>query len=88
MPIIQNEQGTLVFSDAPQNSVSQILPLKQAGIDRFRIDGLFYEDETVLEWIKAYSALLEGKTADIKEGDDTWYHQVSLTRKEDGHGQN
>lgn len=88
MPIIQNEQGTLVFSDAPQNSAAQIAALKQAGIHRFRIDGLFYEDDTVLEWIKAYHALLQGKDAKVKEGDDTWYHQVSLTRKEDGHGQN
>lgn len=80
MPIVEDENGTHIFTEAKQKSIHQFEELKKAGIRRFRIDSLFQDDQWTLDILKHY---IEG--SDVEDGSDHWYHQESVDRKEGSH---
>lgn len=82
MKIVQNVKGTIVYSDKPKMSFKQILKLKEAGIDRFRIEGIFLSDKEIVQLISLYKQALEGVLPENVDGDDSWYYKESLLRKE------
>lgn len=77
LPLVQQKQGTFVFSEGPMESGQVMEALKQAGIERFRIDGRFFDDGTLQDILRFY---LEGKGSVTGRSD--WYRKESLVRKE------
>lgn len=75
MPIFQDEKGSTVFSDQKKSSYEQIHQLRDLGIGRFRMDGLFTSDENQVRQLDLYSDLLSGKAMNesLKEGSDQLY---------------
>lgn len=61
MPIIEDDQGTMVFTDYVQESFDEILELYSAGVTMFIVDGIFLDSECIVDAIKMYSDILNGK---------------------------
>lgn len=72
MPIIEEESGTHIFSEAPIES-SKVFD--QLGVDRYRIDSLFMDDEWTFSVLSAY------QHHEPLEGLSHFYEQESLVRK-------
>lgn len=77
MPIVEDTTGTHIFSAQPIQSLNQLEQMKQMGIQRFRIDSIFYDDNWTLGVLHAYQN--NGKL----DGSDAWYSQKSILKKED-----
>lgn len=60
MPIYEDEFGTHVFSGYTLESFDQIKAFKDAGIEYFKIDGIFHDVDWVIETLKAYHDVLNG----------------------------
>lgn len=82
MPIIQDAAGTHIFSEDMIESFDFIKQLSKAGIKRFRIDSVFRDDDWTCEVLKAYSNCLSGREYKKAEGNDRWYRQNTLKRKD------
>ncbi len=80
MPIIEDEYGTHIFSEQPIQSVHEYPRLKEAGIQRFRIDSIFMDDDWTIEQLKNY------KQNNRSSGSNHWYHQQTIKNKEGGNG--
>lgn len=78
MPIVQDETGTHIFSEVPIASFQEFEQLKQMGIQRFRIDSMFFDDDWTVQTLKAYT-----QHARPTAGSDQWYYQKSGKTKED-----
>ncbi|MGI6512698.1 MAG: peptidase U32 family protein [Catenisphaera adipataccumulans] len=78
MPIVQDETGTHIFSEVPIASFQEFEQLKQMGIQRFRIDSMFFDDGWTVQTLKAYTQ--HGRPT---AGSDQWYYQKSGKTKED-----
>ena len=59
MPIVEDEAGTHVFSEYTQQSFAQIADLSSAGVERFRIDSIFHDDDWSVQALKDYHAVLK-----------------------------
>lgn len=85
MPILQDNEGTYIFSSHPLQSFHELLALKEAGIRRFRIDSIFMEEEEVLQAAKAYRSILDQhqdpETISLK-GSNRWYKEKTIKKKE------
>lgn len=85
LPIVQDESGTHVFATSPIQSFSEIQTLQQFGIQRYRIDAIFSDDQTTANLVKNYVAALEGKPYDMcdTQASNHLYHQETIKKKED-----
>lgn len=85
MPLIQDKEGTYIFSSQPLQSFQELSTLKEAGIHRFRIDSIFMEEEEVLQAAKAYRSILDqqqdSKTIFLR-GSNRWYREKTRKKKE------
>lgn len=61
MPILEDETGTHIFSGFTLASFEELQDMVNAGIQHFRIDGIFHNIEYVLEALKLYKEVLDGK---------------------------
>lgn len=88
MRVMEDENGTTVFSDEPVSSIRQICDLKDAGIERFRIDTLFEEPACGAKQLQAYRDTLAGQeiTPDLIRGSDSFYHMETTVRKQKDQG--
>lgn len=78
MPILEDEAGTYVFSSHPIQSLCEMDALKEAGVHRFRIDSLFFDDQWCIRTLEAYQS-----NTKIEDGSsDHWYHQETIKAKE------
>lgn len=84
LPVWQDELGTHIFSDVPICSYRQIKDLKDAGIERFRIDCLLEGNEWGLRQLENYRRILNGETIEPEPGDgrDDVYHEETTIVKE------
>ncbi len=80
MPIYEDKNGTYIFSEQPINSFDQMPVLKKAGIQRFRIDSIFFDDQWTLDLMKC----IQNKQRP-SVGSDHWYHQMTTKVKEPDH---
>lgn len=83
MPILEDESGTHIFSECPIQSLNQIEELENAGITRFRIDSIFFDDDWTCEILDLYQLALTGILVDDDESSDRWYYQETIKKKED-----
>lgn len=60
MPILEDDSGTHIFSGFTLASFAEILPMADAGIRHFRIDGIFHDLPYVCEALSLYKEVLEG----------------------------
>lgn len=74
MPIIEDENGTHVFSEYTLQSIAQINELRDAGIERFRIDSIFHDDAWALAALRTYQSVLNG-TLQAQEVASSWSEQ-------------
>ncbi len=79
MPIIEDQNGTHIFSEAPIQSVIEYPQLQKMGIERYRIDSIFYDDAWTLDQIHAYASGV------VSSGSNHWYHQETIKKKEKDH---
>ncbi|MDD7281482.1 peptidase U32 family protein [Floccifex sp.] len=77
MPILEDENGTYVFSEEPMSSLELMDQLKACHINRFRIDSIFKDDDWTVKVIQSY--LNDGR---FVEGSNKWYYQESIKKKE------
>jgi putative protease len=82
MPIIQDETGVHIFSENAMESFDFIESLTKAGINRFRIDSIFKDDQWTCDVLNAYSNCLAYKEFERIDGSDRWYRQNTLKRKD------
>lgn len=61
MPILEDETGTHIFSGFTLASFEELQDMVNAGIRHFRIDGIFHNITYVLEALKLYKEVLDGK---------------------------
>ena len=59
-------------------SIDQYQRLQDCGIQRFRIDSYFHDDNWTLQVLKAYQEGLE-----LFDGSDLWYKQETIKKKGD-----
>lgn len=78
MPIVQDEDGTNIYSERPIHSFRVIDQLKQMGIHRFRIDSIFMDDDWTIRQLTAYH-----QHALLDSGSDHWYYQETIRKKEE-----
>lgn len=91
MPVWQDHLGTHVLSDEVFQAGEYLLPLREAGLQRYRIDCLLMGNTWGLDMLKAYRTLLtEGTDAlspkQKEEISSTIWKSSSLIRKEKSHG--
>lgn len=77
MPIMEDENGTYIFSEQPVESYDQLEELKKLNIERFRIDSIFFDDQWTIDVLGSY---LEKKN--YIPGCSKWYYQESIKKKE------
>ena len=61
MPVLEEEQGTMVFTDYVQESFDEVVELYTNNINMFIVDGIFLNVEMVIDTLKGYKALLDNK---------------------------
>lgn len=85
MPVVENENGTVVFSDEPICSYDEIEILRQSGIDRFRIDTIFEDENYGADQLRLYRQILnhEDVSDDQKKGTDQLYSMKTVLRKDE-----
>ena len=67
MPIIEDEQGTTVFTDYTLCSYREFQQLVEAGITRFRFDNLFCPMEEFLDCLEGYQRVVKQEKAKLVE---------------------
>ena len=78
MPVFEDDAGTHIFSEQPISSFLQFDELKKMGINRFRIDSIFFDDTYTINVLNAY------KTGQLFScGSDHWYYEKTIKAKED-----
>lgn len=77
MPIIEDENGTYIFSEEPMQSYEEFETLRKLQISRYRIDSIFFDDQWTLQVLQSYQKKL--KTV---PGSNRWYYQESIQKKE------
>ncbi len=87
LPVWQDEKGTHVMADAPIQAGPDILDMKEAGIERFRIDALFMGNDWGAKQVELYRKILEHpeQAADFAVA-STLFAAPSLIRKEKDNG--
>lgn len=76
MPIVEDDYGTHIFSEAPIQSQKELPVLKDHGLYRFRIDSIFMDDDWTIHVLNAYQNQLE------VPGSNHWYYQKTMKKKE------
>ncbi|NLC96243.1 MAG: hypothetical protein GX675_01535 [Erysipelotrichaceae bacterium] len=64
MPIIEDEQGTMIFTDYVQESFDEIVELYNNNVKIFIVDGIFLDIEKVIDALIGYSSLLNNISYD------------------------
>lgn len=74
MPILEDDQGTHVFSGFTQCFFDEIKVLEKAGIGYVRIDSIFYDGAYGIAMLKAYQDILQDK----RSSDEImrWYQEA------------
>lgn len=86
LPVIQDEKGTHVLSGEPLFSDAWLLKLKDAGIERMRVDALVSGNLQAIEDLQRARAILNGESAEEYKapiGSDALYGNETVLRKED-----
>lgn len=79
MPIVEDDYGTHIFSEAPIQSQKELPVLKEHGLYRFRIDSIFMDDDWTTHVLNVYQNQTE------VPGSNHWYYQTTMKKKEDSH---
>ena len=79
MPIVEDDYGTHIFSEAPIQSQKELPVLKEHGLYRFRIDSIFMDDDWTVNVLQAYQNQSE------VPGSNHWYYQKTMKKKEASH---
>lgn len=79
MPIVEDDYGTHIFSEAPIQSQKELPVLKDHGLYRFRMDSIFMDDDWTIHVLNAYQNQLE------VPGSNHWYYQKTMKKKEASH---
>lgn len=79
MPIVEDDYGTHIFSEALIQSQKELPVLKEHGLYRFRIDSIFMDDDWTTHVLNAYQNQTE------VPGSNHWYYQTTMKKKEDSH---
>lgn len=58
MPVVEDENGTHIFSEYTLESFAQIEQLVAAGVSRLRIDSIFYDDAWAIAALQDYQRIL------------------------------
>lgn len=83
MPIIQDETGTHIFSEMPINSLEEMQDFISAGLHRFRIDSIFFDDDWTVEILSLYQLALQGIRVSDDESSNRWYLEETIKKKEE-----
>lgn len=81
LPVWQDELGTHVLSDKPFMSGMDFLAMKQAGISRFRIDGLLLGNRWSADVLKAFRQAENGDPEALEAMPSTLFQSESLIAK-------
>lgn len=79
MPIVEDDYGTHIFSEAPIQSQKELPVLQEHGLYRFRIDSIFMDDDWTVRVLNAYQNQTEAP------GSNHWYYQTTMKKKEASH---
>lgn len=79
MPIIEDDYGTHIYSEAPIQSSKELSQLQAHGLQRFRIDSIFFDDDWTIQVLQAYQNQAE------VPGSNHWYYQMTMKKKEAEH---
>ena len=79
MPIVEDDYGTHIFTEAPIQSQKELPVLKEHGLYRFRIDSIFMDDDWTIYVLNAYQNQSE------VPGSNHWYYQTTMKKKEASH---
>lgn len=60
MPIVEDEYGTAVYTDYTLGAFHELKELAESGIEYFRFDSQFIEEEVFLDCLKGFQAVLNG----------------------------
>jgi putative protease len=63
MPVYENGEGTLIYTDFVQESFLELEPFLKSGIHRFYLSGVFAAEQDHLDAVAAYHAILSGESA-------------------------
>jgi putative protease len=66
MPVYENEQVTMIFSDYVLESFEEIRRFQKAGMKRFTVDSWNLSEESVQDALKIYRSLLDEKEPSVK----------------------
>ncbi len=78
MPIVESKYGTSIYTPYVLSSYSQVKMMADAGVEAFRIDGQFLNEDELLDTVKNYHEILcNMKTADqaLEEMKKKYRHQ-------------
>jgi len=79
MPIVEDDYGTHIFSEAPIQSQKELPVLQEHGLYRFRINSIFMDDDWTVRVLNAYQNQTE------VPGSNHWYYQTTMKKKEASH---
>lgn len=64
MPVYENAYSTLIYTDFIQESFEEMKEFMPAGVEYFEIDTVYMNEEMILDTIKVYRDILDGKQMD------------------------
>ncbi|MGB4613361.1 MAG: U32 family peptidase [Erysipelotrichaceae bacterium] len=73
MPIIEDSQGTMIFTEYVQESFDEIKELYENNVSMFIVDGIFLDSDKVVDAVKGYSNLLN----DIEYDKNEYYEKYN-----------
>ena len=79
MPIVEDDYGTHIFSQAPIQSQKELPVLQEHGLYRFRINSIFMDDDWTVRVLNEYQNQTE------VPGSNHWYYQTTMKKKEPSH---
>lgn len=65
MPVFENKYGTIIYTDFIQESFDEMDAFMNNGVERFVIEDVFLPCDALLDAIKAYRSILNGKNAEM-----------------------
>ncbi|MCH4020320.1 MAG: U32 family peptidase [Erysipelotrichaceae bacterium] len=89
MPVFEDENGTIIYSDDRLESWQEMNQFMQAGISHYLLSGLYEDRLAYFESIKGYHRILQGENAEIvqnevmaktgeKSYDSGYYHEKTV----------
>lgn len=64
MPIVEDEQGTAIYTDYTLAGFGELIPLQASGIQRFRFDNSFMTQSAFLSCLEGFQQVIQGAKAE------------------------